>query len=782
MVLENLAWAEIAKAEMTVAEMNEKHSLKAKLESICQSAVADYEAASGRDNITPKDVSLQSFGSVQSGFATKGSDMDLALISPLSQPAASSRESALPRVLEKVLLDLGFGARLLTRTRVPIIKFCEKPSAELLELLRAEHDKWKQEIELNIQAEEAAQEKAKSSLREIRGSKTLVNKMSNDDEGDALPRQNAPDQSKTKLSAILHSIHQDSRESLYAYFRRVRNIMTESGVQDFHRAQKETFNPEELESLLQFVESFGKGIADESLRRRLLSAPSMDCQAACLSGRVISLYGAWLQAEGERYVLMWEQRKVKEPLEAREIELRTTIGEWKTLANATDMETGQRIQSLRRVSENLKKFASIRLAALRHSNDETIGSYRLRALAILQDLNAKDILSGSNQQWLPTDIRIVRELNQNLVSGISDDIPRDAAAQYLSGRSYISLQDTLNQVEAEYRIWQYEKAMVSNKLTEEEKEAVSIYASLVRKHGASLSNPDVGLAAKRLDTISIPPARANRDRFGSPLDFPKHGVGIQCDINFSNLLALYNTALLRCYSLCDVRVRPMVLFVKAWTKRRMINSPYHGTLSSYGYVLMVLHYLVNVVEPPVLPNLQLEGQRMGISDVIVDNHSVTFWKDEEAIMSRAAAGSLMQFRNQQSLGFLLRGFFDYYARQGSHVTGRGFWWANDVLSLRTRGGLVTKQAKSWTGAKTTVTEAQGDEGRREVRHRYLMAIEDPFEVDHNVARTVMHDGIVKIRDEFRRAWAMISNAGQGSSQDNLALLFGDDQTANDQDV
>ena len=48
----------------------------------------------------------------------------------------------------------------------------------------------------------------------------------------------------------------------------------------------------------------------------------------------------------------------------------------------------------------------------------------------------------------------------------------------------------------------------------------------------------------------------------------------------------------------------MGIFVKVWAKARKINTPYHGTLSSYGYVLMVLHYLMNVAKPPVIPNLQ----------------------------------------------------------------------------------------------------------------------------------------------------------------------------------
>jgi terminal uridylyltransferase len=127
--------------------------------------------------------------------------------------------------------------------------------------------------------------------------------------------------------------------------------------------------------------------------------------------------------------------------------------------------------------------------------------------------------------------------------------------------------------------------------------------------------------------------------------------------------------------------------------------------------------------------------------------------------------------------------------------------------------LQTKQDKGWTGAKTvieaqnvgahpppqseqtastksddkepagkeTATQPKQANGAvkntefKEVRHRYLFAIEDPFELDHNVARTVTHNGIVSIRDEFRRAWRIIKSAGNGSPQESLLRDINDVQ-------
>ena len=245
-----------------------------------------------------------------------------------------------------------------------------------------------------------------------------------------------------------------------------------------------------------------------------------------------------------------------------------------------------------------------------------------------------------------------------------------------------------------------------------------------------------------------------REKVIGPLDFPKTGCGIQCDINFENPLGIHNTQMLRCYALTDPRVRPIVLFVKSWAKRRKVNSAYSGTLSSYGWVLMVLHYLVNVAQPPVCPNLQ---HAMPSEVTTIAGYPVQFWKDEEQIVQAARARRLTQ--NTQSVGALLRGFFQYYAS----LSGYGyygpkppqFYWTNEVLSLRTPGGILSKQSKGWVSATTKIT------AEKKVTNRYLFAIEDPFEVDHNVARTVTHRGIVAIRDEFRRAWRILQAVGTG---------------------
>jgi terminal uridylyltransferase len=80
-------------------------------------------------------------------------------------------------------------------------------------------------------------------------------------------------------------------------------------------------------------------------------------------------------------------------------------------------------------------------------------------------------------------------------------------------------------------------------------------------------------------------------------------TGLKCDICMCNQLAVLNSRLLRCYMQLDPRAKPLAFCVKHWAKRRSVNDPYHGSPSSYAWVLLVIHYL-QTTSPPILPVLQ----------------------------------------------------------------------------------------------------------------------------------------------------------------------------------
>ena len=559
---------------MSNEELFEKAKLETRLREICCRAVIEHEI---KKNVAfdPNTVHLKCFGSVGTGFAMPNSDMDLAVLSPLSNPEPRATDSPIPRLLEKALMEAGHGARLLTKTRVPIIRFCEKPTDELRSALLEARVKWEAE------------------------------------EQEKLLKPKVEPQTKSKRSKLNVEEHDDSKSE-------------PSSITGSTKASVDSRSDEPRSKEVETITTLSDGLE--------------------ASDRV-------------------EERRVDKDKEPKAEQQEPTPFVIETEGEDED--------------------APVR------SDEDRVRLYKLA----MQD-----------GWYLPPERRIIHDFIRKVSQDVSSTDP-----------------DGLHQA----------------------RNALKTLPNILKRH---------------------------REHGVNPLDYPKSGVGIQCDINFSNLLALHNTKLLYCYSLCDARVKLMVLFVKSWAKRRKINSPYHGTLSSYGYVLMVLHYLINVAKPPVLPNLQhvpaaMIDQQDNTSEL--EGYNIRFWRDEAAITATVQRGQMNS--NTESTGSLLRGFFQYFGTNNLPYT---FDWMTQVLSLRTIGGILTKQSKGWMSAKTVTTEAknQGDE-KKEVRHRYLFAIEDPFEIDHNVARTVVHNGIVAIRTEFRRAVAIIGSVrydGSKSKEDLMA--------------
>ena len=590
--LENLAHVEIFKAQISHEEFLEKQALRQSLEQLCRKAVSDHETHEVNNAaFVPDSMELKCFGSLSTTFATKSSDMDLVVVSPMSKPETSSPDSEIPRLIEKALLDSGYGARLLTRTRVPIIRFCEKPTPELADLLLAERIKY---------------EKERDASRESKIQERPKRKEKRSEKSDApLPQDQPNDVAANEASVETKCLDVAKCEDKQGE-NRCESSKT-SGPSPSGTAQPKNEGPSQTDGDMRLKKSVDKRESDD---------PS--------------------------------------------------------LAEKSDVERA-----------------------------------RLYRLAIQEGWYEPA------ERWL---------INQFLTA-----LGRHGILKPESG--------LCNKLEAQ---------------PSDSRDPQSSDDEQLEKARAALQNlPNI------LGRYRPPPA-------AHPLDFPKEGVGIQCDINFSNHLALHNSHLLKCYASCDPRVRQMVLFVKAWSKKRKINSPYHGTLSSYGFVLMVLHYLINIAQPPVLPNLQVSAlklqDKMSAKEVSLEGYNVHFFRNEEKILDLAHRGQITY--NREPIGSLLRGFFHYFTVQGQASPLGGFAWIQDALSLRTIGGIIEKQVKGWTGAKTETIELSGPGPQtKEIRQRYLFAIEDPFEINHNIARTVVHHGIVAIRDEFRRAYILIQNAG-----------------------
>ncbi|KXJ95261.1 hypothetical protein Micbo1qcDRAFT_216968 [Microdochium bolleyi] len=816
-----------AGAEIEPGEISEKESFRVRVQEICRAAVHQHEFGNNhREDFRPETVELKCFGSLMSGFATKAADMDLGIVSPMSGVSPEDPNSPIPRIIEKALLDAGLGARLLTRTRVPIIKLCERPDEKLYKALIDERKKWEHGLDEEHDSCDEDNEDAQDPTHEV----ALP---AQKPEGAAISPPNTmkqPSSSEHKDDTALQTpsrarswtLKQSPNQSLANYYGQAKKVLRQLNARDRTKSNFESFGLEEYVLLGDICESFVDGLYDKDLRKRVQNQPSYSSASGAHGKDFRTLHGVFKIVEGESLIMLYNSRPLRDCNSTKEAESEVLIQAWHNLNqqsgfNGDDLASLNFREELHQAVEVVRGIPAIQLLQLSQEQNESAESYIVRMLQITRDLSGPDGVSDDLATLSLT----------KYVAGIHDARIREQLQTFVTtttGRfsKAVALRHKILEIVAVYR-----KALEQGFYAPEDASTVEAYVALLQHGPASEA---VREPADDLGRVTIRPTRESaalierikqlpfpspsapsqpKDKYHDKLEFPKTNIGVQCDINFSAHLALQNTLLLRCYSATDPRVRPMVLFVKHWVRVRGINTSYRGTLSSYGYVLMVLHYLVNVAEPFVCPNLQLHAPPdpdvppealEGLTTC--KGYNVRFWRDEEAI--RALANSNRLTQNQDSLGTLLRGFFEYYAQNNmmSTVNKRGFDWGREVLSLRTRGGLLTKQEKQWTGAKTVRqpesgllhhtdtgstqqaeeanTEAAGTvptvgeagaatepssrtktAGFKEVRNRYLFAIEDPFEIEHNVARTVTHHGIVAIRDEFRRAWRIVKSAGRG---------------------
>ncbi|KAF7542779.1 hypothetical protein G7Z17_g11289 [Cylindrodendrum hubeiense] len=833
-LLDSLCFRVVSSSEIELSEIAEKETFRYRIEAISRETIARFEKEQDPSfEFPPLSIELKCFGSLSSGFATKASDMDLGLLSPISAPPPDAAGSQIPRLLEKAFLDAGLGARLLTRTRIPIIKLCGSPPEKLRQDLLDERFKWENGLD---NEPHDAHEDDEHDIAVSHDHDDHAHVTSAGDGSPSATEFTVPGQAAGEAQSF--QLKQGPKSSLSSYYGLAKRILRRAGGRDVTISNHRDFTDQDWDILNRVCQAFFSGLADPQLQKRLSSYPSLSFGYAPNNR---SLLGVFTQIEGEEIIQLRKKGGIQENHPTSRHVTEQAINAWEAAQMSTVFVDDPVVytKQLQLALDKLKRMPSIQFLTLEQGQHETPTQYFLRTIGItgyieldhddgIQSLgSATGIGEDGNPIGGDRGSKSQETVTARYVAGIHQEDIRRGVQEYVDSWGASIPGKVVAQKHAVLHLaWELERALEKELYEaphiEDVKEYIKLLRSpLARVPGLNLDpefiiplNSETAALADRIRLIPDPHKMAPnqpRDRYRDRLEFPKTGAGVQCDINFSAHLALQNTLLLRCYSHTDPRVRPMVLFVKHWAKVRGINSGYRGTLSSYGYVLMVLHYLVNVAQPFVCPNLQqLAPQRPpNLSPaemegtIMCRGHNVEFWRKEEEILQLARSNQLNH--NTETIGHLLRGFFEYFAHPGmmSSSSAKGFDWGRDVLSLRTLGGLLSKQEKGWTGAKT-VLEPQGAGANaspeqaiappqslttpgstetgtqakpvasankngevKEVRHRYLFAIEDPFELDHNVARTVTHNGIVSVRDEFRRAWRIIKAAGNGSPSEDL---------------
>ncbi|KAJ3117769.1 hypothetical protein HK098_006124 [Nowakowskiella sp. JEL0407] len=209
---------------------------------------------------------------------------------------------------------------------------------------------------------------------------------------------------------------------------------------------------------------------------------------------------------------------------------------------------------------------------------------------------------------------------------------------------------------------------------------------------------------------------------------------IKCQIDFQNKFAKYNTDLLRLYTSLDARVRELFILVSYWSNQRKINEPHNGTLSEFCYMLMIINFLQIRGVLPVLQNIRPESDCSVNGDQYdVNGRDVYYFKNLEEL------GKYWTCSNFEQIGELLVAFFKFYAAEFPVVHG--------VVSVRV-GKVLSKDEKGWTRERQ---QSQQNDGTKSGRERFWFCVEDPFDIDQNIARTIDKDTLFKVRGEFIRA-------------------------------
>ncbi|ORY04618.1 hypothetical protein K493DRAFT_253366 [Basidiobolus meristosporus CBS 931.73] len=194
---------------------------------------------------------------------------------------------------------------------------------------------------------------------------------------------------------------------------------------------------------------------------------------------------------------------------------------------------------------------------------------------------------------------------------------------------------------------------------------------------------------------------------------------LACDMNVNNPIALRNTELVKAYVALDPRVRPLIMIIKHWTKRRVLNDAgVGGTLSTYTWVNIILNFL-QMRTPPILPVLHRMPEKAALESCVIDGVDTTFNDDVASLKDFGSA-------NKETLGELLFAFFKLFAYE--------FNYNHHVISVR-NGCYLSKAEKGWHFG----------------RHFRAFCIEEPFNPDRNLGNSADECSIEGIRQEFRRA-------------------------------
>ena len=181
---------------------------------------------------------------------------------------------------------------------------------------------------------------------------------------------------------------------------------------------------------------------------------------------------------------------------------------------------------------------------------------------------------------------------------------------------------------------------------------------------------------------------------------------INIDITVHTMLPLYNTKLIRTYSLIDQRFHIMGIYIKYWVKKNHINGALDKYLSSYAILILIIHFLQSEIDIKILPNLQKIENKINNYEY---SHSgkelitnIYFEEDMDKINNNLKKINCDK-ENNDSIGELILKFFEFYSYKYEH---------DYYISINN-------------------TEKKNCKGEH-----FAFPMEDPFDIEHNPGKSM----------------------------------------------
>lgn len=213
---------------------------------------------------------------------------------------------------------------------------------------------------------------------------------------------------------------------------------------------------------------------------------------------------------------------------------------------------------------------------------------------------------------------------------------------------------------------------------------------------------------------------------------------IDFDITAHRRNGVRNSALLRKYFEQAPENRWLSIAIKGWSKRVGMNGPVGGYLTSYGFNILVVYYLMHrrrheqSSASPLMPSEGTDGAAVvspsascELSTSPSSSSGIEFVdKDSLDVSQIPPIPEYLPLEppNPEALGEQVLDFFDFYLSR--------FPMESHVISLSHKEP-ITKQSLNWT---KTAEDMKNNVSTEKVFYR--LCIEDPYEVNLNVGRNV----------------------------------------------